>query len=561
MSPYRRAQTRAVAEARETGLVADMVKQFADSYAFLRELCQNSIDAGTPAVEVTLSRGANDEVTTSVADTGSGMTLEIVESALLTLFNSSKDGDESKIGKYGVGFISVLAIAPSFVLVETWREGRTLRTRIGRDHRYVVEELPPREGSGTRVTLEHQMNAEEFSAHAARAEASLLRWCRHARVPIHFSVTDYTNPGQARHLRIDRPLEVYAVTSVSEVTDEHHIVVGPAAGSRDLSRPAGMPEIEAAERFAGFYNRGLSLYESSVEVFEEVEGVRFKISSPKLKHTLSRDDVRRDAGLAKLVKRMRQLVEKQLPKRVSEELALEAERAAGTGDASRYVRLLEAALGEPVTLPPKQIWFPLANSIAGKRVMTAKEVLSRLPWRRLPLTAPMEDELTRALAAAGQAVVLCSDPSVTRVLCTLAGSHQAAHASHVVTSELASTELTATDAELLSRVQAALERCRRRVERVKLVRAVGFSSQRSVIGVGKPGLFSAAEADAASRDFEKGATLLLDTRERAVALARKKATTSPELAAALLARVILLDRLGTLSESTSDTLLERGAGA
>jgi hypothetical protein len=43
--------------------------------------------------------------------------------------------------------------------------------------------------------------------------------------------------------------------------------------------------------------------------------------------------------------------------------------------------------------------------------------------------------------------------------------------------------------------------------------------------------------------------------------ARRSAETSPELAAQLLARVILLDRLGALPESLNDALLELASGA
>ena len=40
------------------------------------------------------------------------MTRAIVEGPLLTLFESSKESDSTKIGKYGIGFVSVFAIEP-----------------------------------------------------------------------------------------------------------------------------------------------------------------------------------------------------------------------------------------------------------------------------------------------------------------------------------------------------------------------------------------------------------------------------------------------------------------
>lgn len=562
MAPYRRGKKQApVAEAPTEGLVADMVKQFADSYAFLRELCQNSIDAGTAAVDVSLLRGSANEVTTSVTDAGSGMTLEILENALLTLFSSSKEGDESKIGKYGVGFVSVLAIEPLFVVVESWRDGRNLRVRIARDHKYVIEELEPKQGHGTRVTLEHEMNSEAFREHATRAETALIRWCRHALVPLHFSVTDYSAPADSRRVRIDRPLEVFAVTSVSDRGPHHEIVVGPALGSAGLPRPADLPEIEAGERFAGFYNRGLTLYESRLEVFEGLDGARFKISSSKLRHTLSRDDVRRDRGLEQLVQKAASLCKKELPKRVAADLESAAQELLRTGNSERYVALLEAALGPPVMLDEKRVSFPLTDPIGGRSVLTAKKLLENLPWRSQLLASPKADALTRALADEGRAVVFASDAFVVLGLTKLGISFVFAHATHVLTRELESSALTDSDRALLERLTNLLERCKRRVNRVGLVSATGAMTNRAVVAVDEVGLRTREEAADAASEFKTGATLFLDTREESVQLARKSAEKAPDLAAQVLARVVLLDRVGALPESLNDALLENASGA
>jgi molecular chaperone HtpG len=562
MAPYRRGKTRApVAEAPTEGLVADMVKQFADSYAFLRELCQNSIDAGTPQVEVSITRGSASEVTTSVSDTGSGMTLEILENSLLTLFSSSKEGDDSKIGKYGVGFVSVLAIEPLYVVVETWRDGRTLRVRIARDHRYVIEELEAKEGHGTRVTLEHELSSEAFREHAARAETALVRWCRHARVPIHVTLTDYSSPADSRRTRIDRPLSVFAVTHVEEAGDDYEIVVGPALGSSQLPRPADLPENEAAERFAGFYNRGLTLYESTVEVFEGLDGARFKISSSRLKHTLSRDDVRRDRGLEKLVARAVSLCSKELPRHVVAELRAAAENLVSTGRFERYVALLEAGLGPPLSLDAKRVAFPLTDPVQGKQVQSAHDLVRSKPWGRELLASPHGDVLTAALAAEGRAVVLGVDPFILLGLCKLGIQYRYAHATHVFTTEIPSSEIGDSDRELLVRLARVLERGKWRVKRVAFASAVGAATNRAVIALDETGLASVDEAKEAAGEFERGATLFLDTREESVKRARNSAKTQPDLAAELLARVVLLDRLGALPEAINDALLELATGA
>ena len=53
MDPYRTLAIDEVPEApRDPGIVGDVIRQFADPKAFFRELVQNSIDAGSPSVEV-----------------------------------------------------------------------------------------------------------------------------------------------------------------------------------------------------------------------------------------------------------------------------------------------------------------------------------------------------------------------------------------------------------------------------------------------------------------------------------------------------------------------------
>src|SRR4029079_304220 len=93
--------------------VTQMVRQFADALAFYRELVQNSIDAGATSIEVRISLQSDDAgqptLRIVVSDDGCGMDRAAIETCLLVLFRSSKDGDATKIGKFGVGFFSVFA--------------------------------------------------------------------------------------------------------------------------------------------------------------------------------------------------------------------------------------------------------------------------------------------------------------------------------------------------------------------------------------------------------------------------------------------------------------------
>ena len=98
MDPYRSGPVEERASAAgDQGIVGDVIGQIADRYAFLRELVQNAIDAGTETVEVRLEHDG-EIMHASVRDRGEGMTREIVEDQLLVLFRSTKESDRSKIG-------------------------------------------------------------------------------------------------------------------------------------------------------------------------------------------------------------------------------------------------------------------------------------------------------------------------------------------------------------------------------------------------------------------------------------------------------------------------------
>src|SRR5262245_4755800 len=213
MAPYRSRREDKPAAAPRTGLVADMVRQFADPYAFLRELVQNGIDAGASALSVHISRESGDLSITTVTDDGSGMTPEIMEGPLLTLFSSSKEDDLTKIGKYGVGFVSVFALEPEEVQVLTSCGGRAYLLRLHVDHRYTIEEAPPRSGSGTSVSLLKRMDGPRFARYAAAARLSLSRWCRHAERPIRLRISP--GNGATTEERIDTSLAVAAPIMVT----------------------------------------------------------------------------------------------------------------------------------------------------------------------------------------------------------------------------------------------------------------------------------------------------------------------------------------------------------
>ena len=89
----------------------NLVNQFARPMDFLRELVQNSIDAGSPRVEVWVKyiagKAREDGVLEiHIADFGEGMDERIIDEQLTRMFSSTKEDDLTKIGKFGIGFTS-----------------------------------------------------------------------------------------------------------------------------------------------------------------------------------------------------------------------------------------------------------------------------------------------------------------------------------------------------------------------------------------------------------------------------------------------------------------------
>ncbi|WP_437483820.1 ATP-binding protein [Sorangium sp. So ce1014] len=568
MDPYRSFGAPGTApQAPPPGPVADMVQQFADPYAFLRELVQNGMDAGARKIAVRIET-LPDACATSVADDGCGMSREDIEGPLLTLFSSSKEGDPSKIGKYGVGFVSVLAIQPEKVDVETWRDGQAWRLRLRSDTSYELEDAGPRQGSGTRVTLIQRLSREAFVEHARRAQAALRRWCRHARCEIALSIADHEGNARESVERIDTPLSVAAPVSVTAVEEETTFVVGPSAGAQHLAQPrGGAPAAEHGQSFAGFYNRGLTLFETTDELFSGLSGVRFKVMSPHLQHTLSRDNVRREDAFWEALARVRELVKGPLRRELAARLPQAAAGAAdGEGAAAAYAAMLEAALSPPTALDPDEIPFPLASAVAGDRIRAGLRALAR--GREPLLVAERPGALTEAMAQDGLPVVLCNHPATVALLkrCFPMARIEEARAAYLRVREEPESA-RAADAPLLQVVADALARARHGVARVSLCRIEGALRERGGIllpagnerGAPEPSCHAARDVVRRAARFGPRHALYLNVASDTVALARRRAAVDPVTAGNLLARALLVEAKGPLDPEDSDRLLDLAA--
>ena len=298
------------------GIVEELVHQFTDPFAFYRELIQNSIDAGSTRIEVSLSYRPGPKqglLLVCVCDWGEGMNRKVIEDYLLTKFRSSKEHDLTKIGKFGIGFVSIFACKPDVVTVDTGRDGEFWRVLFRADTTWDLLKLPePLEG--TRVTLHKEMGPHDFDDFVEKSKASISRWCRHSDVDVTFTAgkSDGSAPPAPSPLR--EPLSLDAPFQVEHVEDGTHIIAGPSRTQPPVT---------------GMYNRGLTLLETT-EVLEP--GVTMKIVSRYLEHTLTRDNVRRDRHFSRAMSLARDLVEDKLLPQLPAELRAAADQKHSAAD-------------------------------------------------------------------------------------------------------------------------------------------------------------------------------------------------------------------------------------
>jgi len=90
---------------------------------FIRELLQNSRDAGATRVDLTIERrGGRDRIV--CRDNGCGMTFDHARRYLFTLYASSKTNERNAAGRFGIGFWSVLRFCPEEVVVRSAPVGK-----------------------------------------------------------------------------------------------------------------------------------------------------------------------------------------------------------------------------------------------------------------------------------------------------------------------------------------------------------------------------------------------------------------------------------------------------
>ena len=320
--------------------LANLVNQFARPLDFLRELAQNSIDAGSPRIEVAVAweapkqPGVDGVLRIHVDDFGDGMDEDIIDNQLTRLFSSTKEDDLTKIGKFGIGFTSIFAIQPEAVLLRTGRHGEYWELVFHADRSFdkVRVEEP---SQGTSVTLFKRLAPERLEAFVQEVRFVLGYWCEHSDTPLTFedrtggevtpsSASDdpfaaFEQAQASGPERINRPLSLEAELEVQHVEDTLEVAIGCARPPR-----------------YGYYNGGLTLLNTQNtdvlgEYREHLGHLSFKVKHDGLEHTLTRDNVLQDDNWDRAMKgvmRARVELRDALTKRAV--LAVEKGEAIGT---------------------------------------------------------------------------------------------------------------------------------------------------------------------------------------------------------------------------------------
>lgn len=295
--------------------LSNLIEQFSDVFCFYRELIQNSLDAGTNRVDVYLEyippekESKSGVIKIHVDDYGEGMNREIIDGQLTRLFSSSKENDLTKIGKFGIGFVSVFAIKPDAVIIDTSRDGEDWRIIFNADKKFerFKRDYPV---DGTKITILKSGNEKFYKHFLEKSKETVVFWCKHSEAEIYY-----------QNELINEPFDIKSEKKIVKKSETAEIV---AAYTTD------------ANPFFGFYNQGLTLLEGKKEFFPQTA---FKIKSKHIEHTMTRDNVREDESYWKAMEALNNIVKNELPESLFDEI--EKELMSSGPDSKRYESLLK----------------------------------------------------------------------------------------------------------------------------------------------------------------------------------------------------------------------------
>jgi arsenate reductase-like glutaredoxin family protein len=264
-----------------------LITQFERPTQYVRELVQNSIDAECSQMSFDFKYNEKaQELELIMEDDGTGMTRPEIKKYLLNLFKSSKVDDSSKIGKFGIGFVSIFALDPEYITVETTSHNKTHLVQINSPRNGVggriIEKKTPNEHSGTVVTLHKKSIKRDYNTLKESLLAELMTSCAHIKKPLFF--------------------EGKKINKEFEIPDS---IVNVRFGNRGIEGIIGL--VHEDDESYGLYNNRLLIKNGERLITHEADdrvgrNFSFVISSKYLSPNLSRNDLIQDPKYDKIMK-------------------------------------------------------------------------------------------------------------------------------------------------------------------------------------------------------------------------------------------------------------------
>ncbi|MBL9106543.1 MAG: ATP-binding protein [Myxococcales bacterium] len=293
-----------------------------DPWVFVRELLQNARDAGATAVAFT-ARSEGGRWRLHCRDDGEGMSYEHARRYLFALYASSKEQRRDQVGRFGVGFWSILRFEPARITIrsrprvsgETGRSGQgptdSWELEITGDLESAVQRVPDMGGPGTEVVLERPAPDGELERRVFEAAWQNARFlCTRDQPDRPLLVTVNGKPINAK-FELPAPSAAFRRGSVRGV-----VGLGNAARVELFSR--GL-RVRAAASLADFTAGGGRHTGRSRVQFTELPGrlaPQALLESEALELLLSRSDARENRALLKLVR----LAERELGRLITRQL-------------------------------------------------------------------------------------------------------------------------------------------------------------------------------------------------------------------------------------------------
>lgn len=172
-----------------------------DPWFFIRELAQNSRDAGATTIRVQAGRTTQDNEILVFEDDGCGMSYDHAGRYLFRLYASSKDNQKNAAGMFGIGFWTVLKFDPERLIIESAAGDDRWAVQVDKD----LNTTPiacQLDGRGTRITLIRPPKEKTAADFTHKIEEALNHYCSYLRrntpdappLPVLISGKDITQP-------------------------------------------------------------------------------------------------------------------------------------------------------------------------------------------------------------------------------------------------------------------------------------------------------------------------------------------------------------------------------